>query len=164
MGAESGTTSTDGVSRDDILVISTEMVEQRAGKLQDSCTSLRNAAKSIESARTDLSSISQASSGCLSGKLQTLADAQNRFFRNVGMLEGGANALRNIAITYNNAEQALKNPPGNGANASGRMKMRVPAGTMLLLINPENLSSARVNQSMIPRRAPIRIRNPSHGL
>lgn len=107
MGAESGKTSTDGVSRDDILVISTEMVEQRAGKLQDSCTSLRNAAKSIESARTDLSSISQASSGCLSGKLQTLADAQNRFFRNVGMLEGGANALRNIAITYNNAEQAL---------------------------------------------------------
>lgn len=57
-----------------------------------------------------------------------------------------------------------KSPPGNGANASGRMTMRAQAGTMLLLINPESLNSARPKRSMIPTRAPIRTGKPSPGL
>ena len=107
MGTESAKLSAGSSSPDDLLVINTEQVEQSAGKLQDCCTSLRNAAKSIEGAKADLSSISQSGSGCISSQLKRLSDAQDQFFRNVGMLEGGAYALRNIAITYDNAEKAL---------------------------------------------------------
>ena len=107
MGTESAKLSAGSSNPEDLLVINTERVEQSAGKLQDCCTSLRNAAKSIEGAKADLSSISQSGSGCISSQLKRLSDAQDQFFRNVGMLEGGAYALRNIAITYDNAEKAL---------------------------------------------------------
>ena len=96
-----------GTGIDDLIVISTETIEQKAGNLIDSCTSLRNAGKPVKAAGESLKAINSASGNCISKQLQDLYDAETAFFKNVTKLERGAHTLRNIGITYDNAEKTI---------------------------------------------------------
>lgn len=107
MGAETGNNSGAESGLNDVIIISTGKVETSAGKFQDSFTALRNAAKPIIESTSNLSGINSSSDNSFSSQLQNLKDAQDKFLRNLGMLESSAVALRNIAITYDNAEQAI---------------------------------------------------------
>ena len=97
----------DGSGTDDLIVISTETIEQKAGNLLESCTSLKNAVKPVKSAGESLKAVNSAGGGCISKQLEALFNAEQRFYKNVANLESGAYALRNIGITYDNAEKTL---------------------------------------------------------
>ena len=84
---------------DDLIVISTETIEQKAGNLLESCTSLKNAAKPVKAAGESLKAINSASGSCISKQLEALFNAEQSFYKNVAKLESGAYALRNIGIT-----------------------------------------------------------------
>ena len=111
---------------DDLIVISTETIEQKAGNLLDSCTSLTNAEKPVKAAGQSLSAVNSTSTGCISEQLKKLFDAEASFYKNVAKLENGAYALRNIGITYDNAEQTIAGGetrdliwPDKGSSGSG---------------------------------------------
>ena len=116
----------DGTSMDDLIVISTETIEQKAGHLLDSCTSLKNAEKPAKAAGESLKAINNASGGCISGQLKALYNAEESFYKNVAHLVSGAYTLRNIGITYDNAEKAIAGGetrdliwPDDGSSGSG---------------------------------------------
>ena len=109
MGADSGQKNDSGQGLNDIIMISTEVVESFAAGMIDNFAALRSLYKPIPSSRETLTG--KNTSGAMSTSLQKLYDAEVSFYKNMGRLETGAQTLRNIAITYDNAERVLLGQP-----------------------------------------------------
>ena len=105
MGAESGQNNADAeAAMEQMLVTSTEAIEATSGKIMEAAATVRQAYKPIPTARVSLTAYN---TGCITKQLQDLYDVECRYFKHIGQLETAAQTLRNIAITYDNAEQTL---------------------------------------------------------
>ena len=109
MGADSEKNNNSGQDIKDIIMISTEVVELFADGMIDSLSDVRSMYNTIPSSREILTTKNK--SGALSKSLQKLYDEEVRFYQNMGRLETSAQTLRNIAITYDNAERTLLGQP-----------------------------------------------------
>ncbi len=108
MGAESGQNNADAAAAaaalEQMLVISTENIEATSGKIMEAAATVRAAYKPIPGARASLTAYN---TGGITKQLQDLYDVECRYFKHIGQLETAAQTLRNIAVTYDNAEQTL---------------------------------------------------------
>ena len=104
MGAESGQNNADLNELEKMLMVSTEKLEDAAGHITEAAAAVRKAYQPIPEARTSLTAYN---SGGITKQLQDLYDVECRYFKHIGQLEIAADTLRNIAITYDNAEQVL---------------------------------------------------------
>lgn len=128
-GSEQGAGGSAGIN--DLIVISTEVIEKKAGNLADTCTSLNDGEKPARAAIESLKALNSSSDNCFSKDLQDLCNAEAKFFKNLGHLQSSAYALRNIGITYDNAEQTIAGgetrdlvwpdgkPPGSSDSGGG---------------------------------------------
>lgn len=134
MGAESGNSNGGAPSPDDFLFINTEEVEKDAANLLSAYESINNAYKPIEGACNGLTSYCKADSATAAA-LTSVKNQMQNYKSHIGNLDVSAQTLRNIAITYNNAEMTLigetdkcrdlidiKRPSGSTPSGSGSDK------------------------------------------